>query len=254
MRFFGTTQNMSVGISTTDIPSSLFTVNTQTNSTGTYKVSIPAPKITTTQRDSIMSGVSTAAVNTGGGNAGSGYTPGTYTNIPFIGGTGSGFKATVVVNGAGNISVVNITNAGGYYIAGDLLTTSSIPAGSGFVLYVSSLTSTVSGAQIYNTTTNKINLYDGTRWVEGAKVLSGSAVLNFGSTAAQSSSDLTITVTGAADGDVVSVGVPNAAVNANTSYTAWVSASNTVTIRLNNYSSSSVDPASGTFNVKVFKD
>jgi hypothetical protein len=83
--------------------------------------------------------------------------------------------------------------------------------------------------------------------------LSGSATLDFGSTSAQSSSDLTITVTGAADGDVVSLGVPNASVNANTNYTAWVSAANTVTVRFNNYSSGAVDPASGTFKVKVFK-
>lgn len=83
--------------------------------------------------------------------------------------------------------------------------------------------------------------------------LSGSATLDFGSTSAQSSSDLTITVTGAADGDVVSLGVPNASVNANTNYTAWVSAANTVTVRFNNYSSGSVDPASGTFKVKIFK-
>jgi hypothetical protein len=83
--------------------------------------------------------------------------------------------------------------------------------------------------------------------------LSNSATLDFGSTSAQSSADLTITVTGAADGDVVSLGVPNASVNANTNYTAWVSAANTVTVRFNNYSSGAVDPASGTFKVKVFK-
>jgi len=60
-------------------------------------------------------------------------------------------------------------------------------------------------------------------------------------------------VTGAADGDAVSLGVPNAAVNANSSFTAWVSAANTVTVRFNNYSSSSIDPASGTFRVSVIK-
>ncbi|MGI9160034.1 MAG: hypothetical protein ACR2K1_09810, partial [Saprospiraceae bacterium] len=66
--------------------------------------------------------------------------------------------------------------------------------------------------------------------------LTGSATLDFPSTGAQNSSDLTITVTGASDGDVVGLGVPNAAITANSCYTAWVSASNTVTIRFNNYS------------------
>lgn len=86
-----------------------------------------------------------------------------------------------------------------------------------------------------------------------AKTLTATSSLNFGSTAAQSSADLTITVTGAADGDVVSLGVPNAAVNANSNYTAWVSASNTVTVRFNNYSSGSIDPANATFRVSVTK-
>jgi hypothetical protein len=83
--------------------------------------------------------------------------------------------------------------------------------------------------------------------------LKGSATLNFPSTTTLLSADLTITVTGAADGDVVSLGVPNAAVNANTSYSAWVSAANTVTVRFNNYSIGTVDPASALFKVFVTK-
>jgi hypothetical protein len=83
--------------------------------------------------------------------------------------------------------------------------------------------------------------------------LTGSATLNFPSTLTLLSADLTITVTGAADGDVVSLGVPNAAVNANTSYSAWVSAANTVTVRFNNYSAGTVDPASALFKVFVTK-
>jgi hypothetical protein len=83
--------------------------------------------------------------------------------------------------------------------------------------------------------------------------LTGSATLNFPSTLTLLSADLTITVTGAADGDVVSLGVPNAAVNANTSYSAWVSSANTVTVRFNNYSAGTVDPASGSFKVFVTK-
>ena len=86
-----------------------------------------------------------------------------------------------------------------------------------------------------------------------AKTLTATASLDFSSTSAQNSADLTITVTGAADGDAVSLGVPNAAVNANTSFSAWVSAANTVTVRFNNYSSGAVDPANGTFRVAVLK-
>lgn len=87
----------------------------------------------------------------------------------------------------------------------------------------------------------------------GNNHLTGSATLDFASTTTGLSADLTITVTGAADGDVVSLGVPNAAVVANSSYTAWVSATDTVTVRFNNYSSGTIDPASATFKVEVSK-
>lgn len=78
-----------------------------------------------------------------------------------------------------------------------------------------------------------------------------SASLDFPSTAAQSSSDLTVSLTGAAVGDVVSLGNPNPA--ANTFYSATVTAANTVTVRFNNYSSSAVDPASGIFKLVLIK-
>jgi hypothetical protein len=80
------------------------------------------------------------------------------------------------------------------------------------------------------------------------------ATLDFASTNAQSSNDQTIAATGAALGDVVSLGVPNGSVIANTSYSAWVSAAGTVTVRFNNYSANnSLDPAQGSFKVFVTK-
>lgn len=83
------------------------------------------------------------------------------------------------------------------------------------------------------------------------KILSASATLDFPNTLAQTSSDLTITVTGAADGDAVILGVPNAAVMANSSYSAWVSAADTVTVRFLNSGVLARDPASATFRVAV---
>lgn len=80
-----------------------------------------------------------------------------------------------------------------------------------------------------------------------------SGSLNYPSTAANSYSDLTITVTGAEVGDCVSVGVPAASVVNNGMYSGWVSATNTVTVRFLNNNTSSIDPAAGTFNIKVFK-
>ncbi len=84
-------------------------------------------------------------------------------------------------------------------------------------------------------------------------IKSATATLDFGSTSAQSSAELSITVTGAADGDDVIVSPPNGSTNANTCFTARVSAADTVQVKFNNYSSGAVDPASGTFRVTVIQ-
>lgn len=83
--------------------------------------------------------------------------------------------------------------------------------------------------------------------------INASATLDFGSTAAGAVSDLTInSVTGAASGDVVELGIPAASVPANGTFMAWVSAANTVTVRFaNNHLTTAMDPASGTFRVIV---
>jgi hypothetical protein len=109
-------------------------------------------------------------------------------------------------------------------------------------------------------------LTDGGDWSdEGLSIAGGSApivdhltataALDFGVTSAQSSSDLTITVTGAADGDTVSLGVPNGAHAAtNSCFTAWVISTDTVNVRFNNYSTGSLNPGNtGTFRVDVWK-
>lgn len=85
-----------------------------------------------------------------------------------------------------------------------------------------------------------------------AKTLIGSATLDF-TAGARLSHDLTIAVTGATTNDFVIVNPPSGSISANTCYTAWVSATNTVTVRFNNYTSGTVNPASGTFRVTVLK-
>jgi len=85
-------------------------------------------------------------------------------------------------------------------------------------------------------------------------VLSATATLDFGSIAANSVADLTISVTGAAVGDTVAIGVPNASLVADVSFFGWVSATDTVTIRATNNSSTTArDPASGTFRATVIR-
>ncbi len=88
---------------------------------------------------------------------------------------------------------------------------------------------------------------------QGLTTITSTAALNFGSTLAQTSADLTISLAGASDGDLVQLGVPNVAVNADSCYTAWVSAADTVTVRFSNFSAAPINPASGTFRVAVTK-
>jgi hypothetical protein len=82
--------------------------------------------------------------------------------------------------------------------------------------------------------------------------LPGTATLDFGNTLAGASTDLTIAVTGAVDGDVVTVGVPIASQTANGVYSAFVSASDVVTVRFTNTNLvTAINPTSGAFKVLV---
>lgn len=86
-----------------------------------------------------------------------------------------------------------------------------------------------------------------------SKTLTNTATLNFDLTALNYQ-DLTVTVTGAVDGDAVSVGAPNGAVIADVTYFGWVSGANTVTVRAARVGGGgAADPASGTFRVSVVK-
>jgi hypothetical protein len=116
-----------------------------------------------------------------------------------------------------------------------------------------SLTTAEDGAVEYDGTNYFVSA-GGTRYTL-AKTLTATASLNFPSTIAGASATLTITVTGAADGDAVSLGVPNAAASiGGANFSAYVSAANTVTVKLYNSNGiTSIDPASATFRVSVLK-
>lgn len=90
-----------------------------------------------------------------------------------------------------------------------------------------------------------------------SKFLSATATLDFPSIAAQTATaitfaSLTITVTGAATGDAVLLGPPSTT-NAGLIWEGYVSATNTVTIRLGNCTNAAIDPASATWRATVVK-
>jgi hypothetical protein len=92
---------------------------------------------------------------------------------------------------------------------------------------------------------------DSTAFASVSDELYGSAALNF-DLSAVTFQDLTITVTGAVAGDPVYLGIPDAAMTNDTTFFAWVSATNTVTVRAMT-TTGTPDPASGTFKVVVKK-
>ena len=85
------------------------------------------------------------------------YLPGSYTGVPLTGGHGSGAQATIVVNGATNVSSVVLTNLGTGYAPGDMLSASAASLGipvnptgaglhaAGFSVVVSTITPTPPG-------------------------------------------------------------------------------------------------------------
>ena len=84
-----------------------------------------------------------------------------------------------------------------------------------------------------------------------SKVITSTAVLDYDLTALVVE-DKTITVTGAGEGDVVTVGAPNGSITATIQFAGWVSATNTVTIRART-SAVGENPASGTFRATVIR-
>lgn len=85
---------------------------------------------------------------------GSGYTNGTYKNVPLNGGLGRGAQGTVVVSG-GAVTGVTITNAGSSFAVGDSLTTNNSyigGTGTGFSVLVGSIAA--SNRMVYNPATS----------------------------------------------------------------------------------------------------
>jgi len=97
-----------------------------------------------------------------------------------------------------------------------------------------------------------------TQMARASVTITNSATLNFGTIAPHSSADLTIALTGAVDGDTIQLGVSNAVFGGtncnNISFSAWVSATDTVTIRcLNNDAVNTANPAAGLFRITAIQ-
>lgn len=71
---------------------------------------------------------------------GTGYTPGTYLNVPLTGGTGTGATANITVSAGGVVTVCTLVSRGQNYTVSDSLSASTIGAGTLFAVTVTALT------------------------------------------------------------------------------------------------------------------
>jgi len=216
-----------------------------------------------TDNTSAQLSVTTSAANTGAFR----YTDGTnYTisggyqaaNVGFFGAT-AGSSLVLRSNGTETIrlSTANKVSIGtGAAATAFLHLTGCVAGASGASLKINSGT-------LGDIENGEFGSFDGTNFYcctngarfQVAKILTASAILNFPNTLAQTYSDLTMTLTGAALGDCVALGIPNGSVPTKCAgWFAWVSNANTVTVRYFNAGLVADDPPSGTFKVTVIKN
>jgi hypothetical protein len=116
---------------------------------------------------------------------------------------------------------------------------------------------TESGSVIVSSNTLSVDGSGGSLKVGGqgtpvTSYLSATQLLSFPSIAKNTTAELTITVTGAAVGDTVALGPPGT-LPADLMAMAYVSANNTVTVRLANIGGGSITPAAATYRVSVIR-
>lgn len=172
-------------------------------------------------------------------------------------GTNDGNLLNLETNGSTRL---NVTSGGLVFVGGATTPTARLHIAAGTASANTSPLKLTSGTSLTTPEAGAVE-FDGTNYFVTssstrytlAKTLSATATLDFPSISAEGSSNLTITVTGAATGDVTLIGIPSGSIPSNFSYFAWVSAADTVTVRAVNNAVSSTDPASGTFRATVLK-
>jgi hypothetical protein len=163
---------------------------------------------------------------TGTGNIAIGWQTGfanSFNNVIQIGASVVADKANQVIIGASGTSEFRSANY-------RLNVGQTLPSAAGFFLE-------------YNSSSSQIELRQ--------NMIRSTAAIDFTSTTSGNSTLWDITVTGAALGDIVTVEQDKA--EPNMTYSAWVESTNTVRIKAHNISAATIDPASKSFKVIVFK-
>jgi len=167
-------------------------------------------------------------------------------NILEVGNGGDSYNQHMIINRSGLVGL-GITPTSRLTLAAGTTLVAPVQLTSG-----TNLTTPINGAVEFNGT-NYFVTTGSTRHIL-SKTLTGTGVLNYGSIASLATETLTITVTGAAIGDVVLVGIDNGSKSTGLIFgQPWVSATNTVSVEAYNSTGSAIDPASGTFRASVIK-
>jgi len=84
----------------------------------------------------IQGAITAATISTGG----TGYTAGTYYDVPVTGGNGNSAVATITVSSGGVVTGITIVSGGAYYVVGDTITVSSSYIGSSGTNFAATVT------------------------------------------------------------------------------------------------------------------
>ncbi len=176
-------------------------------------------------------------------------------------------SVTVTTDGTGNTEVVLPTGSiGTGEILDATITTSDISSSAAITDAQVNDNLTISSGTVDNSTIGATTRSTGafTTLTVGSsstgstiqRVLSTTSTIDFASTAVGTCTSNTLTLTGASSGDAVFLGVPGGVLSGLSlgTFFAWVSATDTVSIRFCNPSAlSAVDPASGSYRVAVMQ-
>lgn len=177
---------------------------------------------------------------------------GTTPNITIVNAstTASGVVTTSTQSMAGNKTFTgDLATSGAFSATGFSTLTGGVSVGT--MATTSSLTHLI-GVNSSNTV-GEITLGSGLNLSGGTLNLGGFvlAILDFPNTSAQSSSDITVTYTGAQVGQPVMLGIPDGSALSNSSFSAWVQSAGNVRVRFNNYSGFALNPSSNQFTIFV---
>jgi len=171
-------------------------------------------------------------------------------------GTGAITSLYGFIAGVANSSTGVVTNGYGAFVVSPAASALNVMTNA-YGLYVSTQarTGVTNAYGIYQQGASDLNYFAGSVQMGATgqpvkAVYSATATLDFPSIGANDTAALTMTVTGAAVGDSVELGAPST-IEAGLVWCGFVSATNTVTVRVHNTSGGAVDPASATWRATV---